>query len=473
VRSTTWIGLAPRASGGYAVAVLRQLALACLVFAAAVGARPGAAWANGRPPATSSITFRTGNDSEIVAGLTFGLAISRDGGTTWAWMCEEAIGYAGMFDPRYAFSRSGAIFASTFAGVRVMRDGCNFRTTPIGATFVTGNVIGPDETLFFAASQVADPPKGIAADFRIFRSRDDGGAVTPTAMQPAAMVSWWETLEVAPSDARRLYLSGYRYVPDPTEGTVKEHLLFRSDSAGDSWVPLPVTAFTLAPNSVIHVVGIDRDNPDLVYARVASDDNELRSSLYRSTDKGGTWEPIRTKGQAFAFLARSNGDLILGTQALGAEISRDRGDSWTPLVDPPHMNCLAENAAGEIWACTQNYGRVAAPSDDAGIMKTTDLVTWTKVLRYQDITDPVVCAAGTVQRDTCVALWCTACQQLGCVPSAAVGCAGGNSEAPPPPPPAKAGCCDGGRGGVGGLALGLAAGTLLLRPRRRRAARLT
>ena len=33
--------------------------------------------------------------------------------------------------------------------------------------------------------------------------------------------------------------------------------------------------------------------------------------------------------------------------------------------------------------------------------------------------------------------------------------------------PSKGGCCDGGAGATGALALGLAVGTLLLRPRRR------
>ena len=36
------------------------------------------------------------------------------------------------------------------------------------------------------------------------------------------------------------------------------------------------------------------------------------------------------------------------------------------------------------------------------IMKTTDLTSWTKVLRFQDIAGPVECPAGTRQHDQCV-----------------------------------------------------------------------
>jgi photosystem II stability/assembly factor-like uncharacterized protein len=444
-----------------------RTALVCCALVAA----SGAALANGRPPATSSITFRQGMEREIAVGLTFGLLVSRDGGQSWTWMCEEAIPSPGTYDPTYGFSSTGALFASTLAGFKVMRDSCTFGGTPAGATFVSTNVFGPDRTLYYAAGQAADPPHGIVADFRIYRSSDDGATATPTAGQPSVVlsgaVSWWETLAVAPSDPLRLYLSGYHFKPNPAgPGTIKDHFVYRTDNGGVSWQPLPVTDFTIAANSVIEIVGISRTQPDHAYARVKVDDNQVSDSIYRSTDKGATWQRINRKGSAIpAFLVRANGDLILGTPSLGAEISRDNGDTWTPLLDAPHMSCLAENSAGEIWACTQNYGRPDAPSDDAGIMKTTDLVTWTKVLRFQDLTDAAICPAGTVQHEKCASMWCTVCMQLGCSPSAASSCAGDTDA--PPPPPAKAGCCNS-REGAGALALGLAVGTLLLRPRRRR-----
>src|SRR5690349_6622614 len=88
------------------------LALAA-VLGAALGAAP-AAHANGRLPGTVSITFRAGHDSDVVAGLTFGLAISHDGGATWHWMCDDAIGIAGgPYDPIYAFRSTGTLFATT------------------------------------------------------------------------------------------------------------------------------------------------------------------------------------------------------------------------------------------------------------------------------------------------------------------------------------------------------------------------
>ena len=451
-----------------------RIALACLVLAGV----PRGAWANGRSPGTQSITFRQGHESDIVVGLTFGLVVSHDGGKTWGWMCEDAVPYQGKYDPRFVFTPSGALFATTMGGLKVVRDSCTFNMIPATTTFASTAALGPGPgyALYYAAVQAADPGHQIAADYNIYKSTDDG-MTFPTKGTPTTTVNWWQSLEVAPGSPLRLYLSGYAYVTGPTGGTVVQPLLFRSDNAGQDWTPLSLTNVTVPDGAVIRIAGIAKDNPDFVYIRVGFDDGSSGDSIYRSIDKGLTWTLINSKTAAIgAFVVRaalnSKGkhDVIVGTQALGAEISHDDGDpgSFVPLTNPPHMNCLVENAVGELWACTQNYGVAASvPSDDAGIMKTTDLVTWTKVLRYQDLTEAVTCPAGTIQKETCAAMWCAVCGQLGCTPSPSYSCPV-PTEAPVPPPASKGGCCDSGSGGGGALALGLWVGMVLLRPRRRR-----
>jgi hypothetical protein len=447
-----------------------RLAVACLALAGV----SRVASANGRPPATASITFRQGQESDIGVGLTFGFVISHDGGKTWAWTCEDAIGYKGMYDPRYAFSSSGALFATTFDGLKAERDSCTFGATSAGKTFASTNALGPDHAFYYAAAQAADAAHGIAADFNIYKSIDDGMTFPAAAVgTPAAAVSWWQSLAVAPSNAQRLYLSGYAFMPGPGGvGTVKQQLLYRSDNAGKLWTALPTTAFTVAPNSVIDIAGIAKDNADHLYVRVELYDNTQSDAIWRSVDAGLTWTQINTKATsigAFAVRAALNGqgkhDLIVGTQTLGAEISHDDGQTWTALASAPHLNCLVENAAGELWACTENYGFGDVLSDGAGVMKTTDLTTWTKVLRYQDLREAVTCAAGTIQQDTCAAMWCAVCAQLGCTPSASYSCPDATDA--PVPPSDKGGCCDSGAGGAGALALGLSVGMVLRRPRRR------
>lgn len=441
------------------------------------GAGAGRVEANGRLPATSTITFQQGNPDHIAVGLTFGLLLSHDGGTTWAWMCEGAVGYGGTYDPVYVYSASGALFATTFNGLSVMRDGCTFSATPEGTNFVSTAALDPNGALLVAAAQVADASRGVAQDFRIYRSTNDFTTL-PAGIKPGDAGDtnvWWQSVTAAPGSPQILYLSGYRYVPKTGGGTMRDHLLFRSDNGGTSWNPLDKSGLALMPNSVIHIAGIWNNNPAHVYARVEFIDNTTTDAIYVSTNSGATWTEIDRAPSPFgAFVVRAavNGnqlhDLIAATPGTGARISHDDGLHWTALAGAPHINCLVENERGELWACTQNYGVGQVMSDDAGIMKTTDLVTWSKVLRYQDLTDAVACGAETPQAKMCAPSWCAACAQLGCQPSASYSCP--LLESPPaddvPPPTRPKGCCDSGGSAGGPLALALVVATFVLRRRR-------
>lgn len=446
--------------------MIRRIAAACLVL---VGLVHSAA-ANGRPPGTTSITFRQGHETDIVAGLTFGLIASHDGGKTWGWYCEEAFGVnaIGSYDPRHAYLPGSALFSTTLTGLDVTRDSCTFMPVPSSPGFVSALAVSPtDHALYYAAVQAADAGKGIVADYAIYKSTDEG-MTFPTKSTPPATVTWWQSLRVAPSDPTRLYLTGYNFA-----GTAKQLVMFRSDNAGTTWTPLSVAMFTVQPNSDIDIMAITPDNPDQVFARVTLDDPISQGdAIYRSNDKGVTWTKFHAMAapiNAFVVRAGKNAgnkhDVIVGTQLVGVDITHDDGANWAPIAGAPHMNCLVENAAGELWACSQNYGSTGLLSDGAGIMKSTDATTWTKVLRYQDLSEVASCAAGTVQHDRCGGMWCAVCAQLGCSPSTSYGCPA-LVDAPPPPGMKAGGCCDAGSAGAGG-ALGLGLGVLALVGRRR------
>lgn len=464
--------------GRYDRAMLRRLALACLVLAAL----PRGASANGRPPATSSIVFRPGDEADVIAGMTFGLLISRDAGATWAWVCEDAVGYSGMYDPRYVVTPGGSLFATTFNGFQVERDSCTFNPTGNQA-FASTATIGPPGTsqrVYYGAARAA--AQGVAADFNIYQSSDaEGQAFTATAGQPAGPVDWWQSIAVSPVDPQLIYASGYVYVSvDGSAAKQRQPVFYRTDNGGASWTSLPIdpSTVTVMANSTIDIIGIAPDGH--VYIRVELDDNVMSDSLYRSDDLGASWHKINHKATAItAFVVRAaknslgHHDLIDGTVSAAGEISHDDGATWTTLASSPFMNCLVENAAGELWACTQNYV-VMGIGDDAGIMKTTDPEAgpWTAVMRYQDLKDAESCAAGTPQQTRCVPSWCAVCLQLGCTPAASYNCPVA-AEAPPDTPTmatprASGGCCDTSAPSAGALALGLMVGMVMWRPRRRR-----
>lgn len=433
--------------------------------------------ANGRPAATSTINFRQGNEQHIAAGMTFGLLVSKDGGTTWRWFCEDAIRYGGMYDPDYAHTSTGALFATTFDGVLVNRDGCSFIDTMFGKRFMSAIALGPTGHVFMGAVHPADPSTSDPGDSKIYKSIDDG-ATFATSTMPAAVGLWWSSIEVAPTDANRIYLSGYRLV-----GMGRAFELYKSDDAGTSFTAITTTGITTSKNTTIEIVGISKANADHVYARVTyQNENTISDAIYRTTDAGLTWTKIREAQDELAFVIRANGDLVAGGKNTGVAVSRSpsNGAAWEVLAGAPHVNCLVENTAGEVWACTQNFGSPQVPADGAGIMKTTDLATWTPVLRYQDILGPAECAAGTLQQDACVSPpppmaspWCGLKNQFGitnnptncpAVFDAPPDASGGDNTVKVPDP----GCCDNNAGGSPvGLALGALVAMLLIRPRRR------
>jgi MYXO-CTERM domain-containing protein len=446
---------------------MRRLLLACLCMTGLVHD----AGANGRPANTSTISFKKGDPGYVLAGMTFGVLVSKDGGGRWDWMCEEAVGYGGMYDPDYAVSSTGAVFATTFDGLRVMRDGCSFGPTAFGTKFVSTTTVGADGTVY---AGITDAKTDVnPGDARIYRS-DDDGVTFPVALagSPGVVNDWWESLEVSTMDPQRLYLTGYRFVPNPAGGSnIRVHILSRSENGGTVWTGLPVAVFGTMPNSTIGIAGISHANPDIVYVRVALADNALVDDLYRSTDKGVTFTKVLSKKGPMAVVVRANGDVIAGTPNDGTYRSTN-GVDFTPVAGAPHIRCLVETPTGELWACTANFGTPQVPPDGFGIMKTTDLATWTGVLKFQNIHLPVACGTDTIQYQKCdhnpsVDIWCGMCQQFGC--DAQRQCANGDvTELDGPPRTDPKGCCQSGPDApAGALVLGSAVALVALRRRRR------
>lgn len=452
--------------------MLRGLLLgsACLVALATT------AHANGRPPGISTLHFQRGMETHIAAGTTFGLLLSDDNGDTWRWLCEDAIGYSGTYDPDYVYAASGTLFATTFAGLQVRRDTCDFALPPDPPlNFFSAITDGPDGTLHFAGAQ--SPGAGVPADSHIYRSTDDALTFLPPANEGQPL-DWWSSIEVAPSNATRVYATGYRFV-EMNDEMVKVVFVYRSDDTGATYTQRPVTDFMTMSNSRIEIVGIDSMNEDIVYAKVVQENNLSAEGLYKSIDGAATWTRIYGERDPLAFVARQNGDLLVSHEDLGSFRSTNGGDTWTPLTNPPHINCLVENAAGEVWACTRGKSVPGVPNDGFAMMKSTDLATWTGVMRFEDVVAPVTCLPGSVQYDRCdrnpnpTIGWCALCSQLGCDP--ARDCPNIGPDGVPdgpittvdgPPTEKEDGCCGTGGNPSAGALLCLGLGTLLLRRRR-------
>ncbi|MBP9206162.1 MAG: hypothetical protein KBG28_19475 [Kofleriaceae bacterium] len=443
--------------------------VACLVLAAA---GPRLAHGNGRRPGTVKLHFRPGDERDIMLAATIGALRSTDGGASWRWYCEAAVGYGGKYDPDYAFNAAGAIFATTFDGLTVNRDGCRFVPTSLGDTFVSQVTVSPNGDVLAATADAGNlsamPPE--PPDSRLYRSSDDGVTFTELA-NPGMPQDWWESLEVAPSDPQRLYLTGYRFIA----AGPKVVLLFRSVDGGSTFTALPISDFALTALSDVSIVAIAPDDPDLVLARVSFwQEDTVGDALYRSTDGGLSWTKVLELADLITgvVVRRAGGEVLVATRGTGWHRSTNRGQTFTAGPAGPPAQCLSELSTGELWVCSNNY-----PDDFMAIGKGTDGVSWTRVMQLEDLLGPVRCEDGTVQKDECEdQLWCGLDRQLGiagteidCVTPDAGGPAPPDARGPAPKDPT---CCGAGTtpGGVGLLVTAVA---LVLgrrrpgRPRRR------
>ena len=189
--------------------------------------------ANGRYPLADQIVIDPENPAHIVARATFGLLDSDDGGKTFRWICETAIGYFGMEDPPIAVTANGSAVVASSKGLSLSHDGgCSWIRNPglIGTWYgvdVTVLPARPHEALALL-SNFADGAYTVS----ILKTSDDG-------------VSWGEvfsslgttflatTIEVAPSNPERVYVSG-KILPGGAAA------MLRSDDGGHTWMQFPL-----------------------------------------------------------------------------------------------------------------------------------------------------------------------------------------------------------------------------------------
>lgn len=333
---------------------LRQAALVALV-AALLCLASTAALANGRLPGATGLAINPSDDTELLLGLTYGLALSRDRGASWSWMCEQQIeGNGGDVDPAMVMTGDGTlvVLSLTNGGVLVSRDdGCSFERAmgPLQGqrgVDLTLDLSQPGRVLALM-STIVDIPDAGPLRFRNFvaHSFDHGRNWEVLAELPDDM--WVETIEVAPSDPNRIYVSGTASA-EPLRGIVQ-----RSDDGGVSWsrstVELPRGSGSL------FVSGIHPTDPDRVWFRVPGRGDiygVLPCRLWLSMDGGTTFDSVgETKGGMFGFAVSPDGDRVAYGGPLDGLFLAPSDASATPSkLSNLRVQCLRWNSSG-LFAC--------------------------------------------------------------------------------------------------------------------------
>lgn len=327
-----------------------------LVAVATLGVVPSA-WANSRFPSTDQLVVNPQTPSHMVVRATFGMIATEDAGQSWGYVCEAGIGYAD-YEPAIAITPTGTVIAALNDGVAVSSEGmCGWdKAAEIG----NANVVDVSVSRSEPNVSVAIAHDVLAQESRYYESRDDGqsyqvvGSVLPQNIEAL-------TVDVAPSDPNRLYVSGLIGSGDAATG-----VLARSDDRGETWTvyDAPDTDEVYAP----FIAAVHPTDPDTVYVRLDGGPGRL----YLTDDGGETLTPIWEApiGNLLGFALSPDGsEILVGNDFDGVFRANAEIGAFERVSDLP-IRCLQWAETG-VYACVNsviyNHGFIVARSDDKGV----------------------------------------------------------------------------------------------------------
>ena len=359
-------------------------------LAVAVGAvcfAPRAAHANGRFPYANQLVVDPGDDTHLVLRTTYGMLQSDDAGKHWNWLCEKSIGYTGILDPAIAVTKDGTILAGVFDGLSVSHDrGCDWALAPgdLDKQYVIDVAIEqrtPTNAVAITASGLDDAGTRVI----IGQTNDDGKTWSPAGVSiPEDFTA--ETIDVAPSDPKRLYVSGFF-------GTPHVAALERSDDRGATWTRLPIT---IAGVDVPYIGAIDPNDADLVYVRL---DGDLHDSLVVTRDGGNTWTKAATfEADVLGFAISPDGSRIAaGGTKDGLKIA-SKSDLAFTQKSRIQVRCLTWSARG-LYACAAEFPDLFTVG-----LTTDDGATFAQLYHLADLSQKE-CSATSKTGTLCPADW--------------------------------------------------------------------
>jgi hypothetical protein len=446
------------------------------------------ALANGRFPASNQIIFSPTDESTIIGRATYAILPSTDNGKSWGYLCEDALALPGsksFQDPEIGVTYNNSIIAGLYAptkGLDVSNDlGCNWNCIggPLAGQQIADIVVRPDlgpdagstsHQVLALTSTFVDA--GIAS--QVFESPDDG--VTWTALGPPLDPTVaFATIDVAPSDPSRIYLSGNRNFALARTGS-----LFASTDNGKTWTEYPVPSFNaLIPCSdmqsiqcqsedTLYIAGVDPTDENRVYLRSDGPTNTGtpgNSNLYVTTDGGKTFQIAKSfalpppntdflvSGELLGFALSVDGSKVfIGTKETGLWSASKTDLNFSIVNAKIGVQCLATRQAStgpELWACASEPfgGFIFGKSTDDGVTFQPMMATVTSMSGLIACS-PTGGSAACLTDANASSCTCSDYQQFCSITEAPNACLGCGQDGGGPPPSEDDSGDAGGPGGV-------------------------
>lgn len=404
----------------------RRRAVAAALVALAATARAPEARGNGAFPASGQIVVDPADPARIGVRTTYGLVATADGGASWRWTCEPALGYEGGDHPQLAIADDGTVFGGLADGVlRGALGACAWsRGDGLAGRRVVDVAIGADG---LAVAAVEPASSGERAE--VWASSDRGatwsrlGTPLPAKLAPL-------TLDRASSG--RIVVSGL------LETTPARGALAWSDDEGATWGMAPI--LDADASKAPYIGAVDPLDPDVIWVRL----DAAPGQLVVTRDGGATWETaLVLEGFLRAFALSPDGSEVLaGGEVDGLWRSPADAPAFVPAI-PIAARCAQwRDDAIDVCGTESLDGFTAARSVDGG-------ATFAPLLVQACLAGPEACDAGTEVR-ACAAAWPALATQIGVDP---LGCGahGGGGAGP------GTGGGTGGDGGSGGRGAGTTA----------------
>ena len=348
---------------------------------AALSAAPSPAGANGRFPNANLVVVGPGARSDVMLlQLTFGLAISRDQGRSWRWICEDAFAMPSGWDPPLAIGADGTAILAMLDGMRTSPTTCAWGH-PTGDPNLPTRDLAHDATGRTIVAGVGTPGDANG----VYVSNDSGHTWTRGGFIDDLVL---DTVEVAPSMPSRVYVTG------KIRGTMAA--LYRSDDGGMRFREM-TRDFT--GGSDAYLAAVDPTDPDVVYARSFLG---LETFLLKSTDGGARFTRVgSTPDRMTGFALSDDGQTVwIGANDPAIGIQRSvRGGPFARVRGSIPVRCMRYHA-GVLYVCANESteGYALGCSTDGG-----DRIA--PLFAMRAISGVTLCPAGTAAHDRCEPLW--------------------------------------------------------------------